>query len=274
MNSVVMVGGERTLPKDVAFHPVTDRPVHVDFLRIGEHATRHRRGAGRVHRRRRVRPASSQGGVLNIVRHELELVVDAADIPSEITISLKGREVGDSIHISRRDAAARARSRRSTTATSRSPRSCRRRCRPPPDEAEPTPRPTRSRRAAGRARPTRHEARADRAEAMRRRPSTTRRRASTPVAADAPVAPSQPAGARRRAPCPFAGRGDDDADLGRARQSGRAICDAPAQCRLHGGRRDRRGPRLRRRSGSSSRAGRRRAGSARRRCCCSSPRPS
>src|SRR3712207_2255054 len=42
MNSVVMidVGGSatRTLPKDVQFHPVTDRPLHVDFLRIAEHA--------------------------------------------------------------------------------------------------------------------------------------------------------------------------------------------------------------------------------------------
>jgi large subunit ribosomal protein L25 len=41
-----------------------------------------------------------RGGVLNITRHEIELVVDAADIPSEITISLKGLEVGASIHIS------------------------------------------------------------------------------------------------------------------------------------------------------------------------------
>ena len=42
MNTVVMVdaGGEphRTLPKDVQFHPVTSRPIHVDFLRIGEHS--------------------------------------------------------------------------------------------------------------------------------------------------------------------------------------------------------------------------------------------
>src|SRR4028118_613046 len=42
MNSVVMIdaGGEttRTLPKDVQFHPVTSRPIHVDFLRIGEHS--------------------------------------------------------------------------------------------------------------------------------------------------------------------------------------------------------------------------------------------
>jgi large subunit ribosomal protein L25 len=41
-----------------------------------------------------------QGGVLNVTRHEIELVVDAANIPTEISISLKGRAVGDSIHIS------------------------------------------------------------------------------------------------------------------------------------------------------------------------------
>ena len=99
MNTVVMVGGQRTLPKDVHFHPVTDRPVHVDFLRISEHATvtvavpvvftdeEDCRGIAR-------------GGVLNVTRHEIELVVDAAEIPTEIAISLKGREVGDSIHIS------------------------------------------------------------------------------------------------------------------------------------------------------------------------------
>ena len=44
--------------------------------------------------------AGLPGGVLNVVRHELELVCDASDIPSEVTISLKGLEVGDSLHIS------------------------------------------------------------------------------------------------------------------------------------------------------------------------------
>ena len=99
MNSVVMVDGQRTLPKDVAFHPVTDRPVHVDFLRISEHATV--TVAIPVHfvdedECRGIK----QGGVLNITRHEVELVVDAASIPGELTISLKGKEIGDSIHIS------------------------------------------------------------------------------------------------------------------------------------------------------------------------------
>ena len=40
------------------------------------------------------------GGVLNVTRHEIEVVCDAAEIPGEITISLAGLEVGASIHIS------------------------------------------------------------------------------------------------------------------------------------------------------------------------------
>jgi len=103
MNSVVMIDGVgaaiRTLPKDVQFHPVNDRPLHVDFLRIGEHS--------KVHVNVPVHfvdeeesPGIKRGGVLNIVRHELDLVCDAAEIPSEINISLKGLEVGDSIHLS------------------------------------------------------------------------------------------------------------------------------------------------------------------------------
>ena len=99
MNTVVMVAGQRTLPKDVAFHAVTDRPMHVDFLRISEHAT--------VTVANPVVNADEdecrgikQGGVLNVTRHEVELIVDAAEIPSELTISLKGLEIGASIHIS------------------------------------------------------------------------------------------------------------------------------------------------------------------------------
>lgn len=99
MNTVVVVAGARTLPKDVAFDPVTDRPVHVDFLRIDEHATVHV-SVPVVFTGEADAPGLAAGGVLNIVRHELELVVDAAEIPSEVTISLVGKQLGDSIHIS------------------------------------------------------------------------------------------------------------------------------------------------------------------------------
>ena len=103
MNSVVMIeNGKtpiRTLPKDVAFDVVTDRPVHVDFLRIGEHTTVHV-NVPVVFTDEDASRGIKRGGVLNIVRHELELICDAADIPGEIEISLKGIDVGDSIHIS------------------------------------------------------------------------------------------------------------------------------------------------------------------------------
>ena len=103
MNSVVMVGvgggNIRTLPKDVAFHPVTDRPLHVDFLRISEHAKVTINVP--VHfDNEEASPGLKRGGVLNIVRHELELTCDAAEMPDEIRIDLTGYEVGDSIHIS------------------------------------------------------------------------------------------------------------------------------------------------------------------------------
>ncbi|HEX8302903.1 50S ribosomal protein L25/general stress protein Ctc [Sphingomonas sp.] len=99
MNSVVMVAGERTLPKDVAFDVVSDRPIHVDFLRIGEHSSVHV-NVPILFVDEEQSPGIKRGGVLNIVRHELELICDAAEIPDDITISLAGVEVGDSIHIS------------------------------------------------------------------------------------------------------------------------------------------------------------------------------
>ncbi len=103
MNSVVMVdvGGRatRTLPKDVQFHPVTDRPLHVDFLRISEHATVTVavpiRFVGEENS-----PGLKRGGVLNTVRHELELTCDASEMADEVVIDLAGLDIGDSIHIS------------------------------------------------------------------------------------------------------------------------------------------------------------------------------
>ena len=103
MNSIVMVdvGGNatRTLPKDVQFHPVTDRPLHVDFLRIAEHATVTVGVPIRFVNEEASR-GLKRGGVLNAVRHELELVCDAAEIPDEVVIDLAGTDIGDSIHIS------------------------------------------------------------------------------------------------------------------------------------------------------------------------------
>lgn len=103
MNSIVMIdlGGEklRTLPKDVAFHPVTDRPIHADFLRLAKGATVDVQ-VPVVFVNEEASPGLKKGGVLNVVRHELDLVCDADKIPGEIEIDVTGKDVGDSIHIS------------------------------------------------------------------------------------------------------------------------------------------------------------------------------
>jgi large subunit ribosomal protein L25 len=103
MNSVIMIdhgaGTARTLPKDVQFHPVTDRPLHVDFLRISEHSKVHVNVPIRFVNEEASR-GLKRGGVLNAVRHELELICDAAEIPEEIQVDLAGLDIGDSLHIS------------------------------------------------------------------------------------------------------------------------------------------------------------------------------
>ena len=103
MNSIVNIEIDgktvRTLPKDVAFHPVTDRPVHVDFLRMtGDSKVQVQVPVVFVNEE--AAPGLKKGGVLNIVRHELELLCPNADIPEEIQIDVTGKDIGDSIHIS------------------------------------------------------------------------------------------------------------------------------------------------------------------------------
>mgnify|MGYP004703912399 CR=1 FL=1 len=103
MNSIVMIelGGKslRTLPKDVAFHPVSDRPIHVDFLRLSKDSTIEVE-VPVVFINEEDSPGLKRGAVLNIVRHELQLICEADKIPSEIEIDVTGLDVGDSIHIS------------------------------------------------------------------------------------------------------------------------------------------------------------------------------
>ena len=103
MNSVVEVtldgSTERTLPKDVHFDPVTDRPMHVDFLRLDKNA-KIDVNVPVVFVNEEASPGLKRGGVLNVVRHELELLCASDKIPGEIEIDVTGLEVGDSIHIS------------------------------------------------------------------------------------------------------------------------------------------------------------------------------
>lgn len=104
MNSVIMVdvGGTkvRTLAKDVAFDVVTDQPIHVDFLRIAKNATVTVSVPVTFTNEDDAPGIKRDGGVLNVVTHEIELTVEASNIPTEIVVDLTGREVGESIHLS------------------------------------------------------------------------------------------------------------------------------------------------------------------------------
>jgi large subunit ribosomal protein L25 len=87
------------LCRDIQLHPVTDVAMHADFLRVTDRT----RIAVEVPVRflnEEECPGLRAGGVLNIVRHDVELNCRAGAIPSEITIDLANREIGDSIHIS------------------------------------------------------------------------------------------------------------------------------------------------------------------------------
>jgi large subunit ribosomal protein L25 len=86
------------LPRDVQLCSVTDRPLHADFLRVTE------KTIIRVHVPVRVAnqkdsPGLTKGGVLNIVRHEIDVYVPATEIPDEFIVDLKGVDVGRSIHV-------------------------------------------------------------------------------------------------------------------------------------------------------------------------------
>jgi len=89
----------RVIPRDLQVDPIKDQPIHVDFLRIGKD--------GRIRVQVPVRfvndalsPGLKRGGVLNIVRHEIEVVCPYDKIPAFFEIDLTGLEIGRSIHIS------------------------------------------------------------------------------------------------------------------------------------------------------------------------------
>ncbi len=89
----------RVIPRDLQLDPVSDRPVHVDFMRLPEGATITLKIPVRF-KNHAESPGLKRGGVLNIVRHEVELVCPADLIPEFIEGDLGGMEIHDTLHIS------------------------------------------------------------------------------------------------------------------------------------------------------------------------------
>jgi large subunit ribosomal protein L25 len=89
----------RVIPRQVQLDPIRDFPIHVDFMRIGEHAlvtvdvpVRFLNEAAS--------PGIKRGGILNIVRHDIPVRCPADAIPEHFDVDLTGLEIGDSVHIS------------------------------------------------------------------------------------------------------------------------------------------------------------------------------
>ena len=94
-----LTGGEqpvRALIRDVQFHPVSDAPEHVDFQRLapGERI----RVAVPVHfENEGVSPGLKRGGVLNVIRHAVEVTCDPDQIPDQFTADLGGLDFNDNV---------------------------------------------------------------------------------------------------------------------------------------------------------------------------------
>lgn len=89
----------RTMCQDVQKHPVTDQPIHVDFLRISKDSVL-TIDVPVTFINEEKSPGLKRGGVMNIVRRSVEVKCSAANIPEEFIVDLAGCDINDSIHIS------------------------------------------------------------------------------------------------------------------------------------------------------------------------------
>ena len=97
----IKVNGEsiRVLPRELQLHPVTENALHLDLLRVTER-TRISVNVPVVFENEDASPGLSRGGVLNVVRYEIEVVCQAGNIPAQIVADVGGLDIGDSLHIS------------------------------------------------------------------------------------------------------------------------------------------------------------------------------
>ncbi len=95
------LGGEklRVLPRELQLHPVTDATIHVDLMRATDE-TQVTVDVPVHFENEAASPGIKRGGVLNVVRHTIEVRCRAAGIPTHFTVDLTGLEIGSSIHAS------------------------------------------------------------------------------------------------------------------------------------------------------------------------------
>jgi large subunit ribosomal protein L25 len=88
----------RTLARDIQFHPISDTALHVDFMRVGAGATVHVSVPVSFINQDRS-PGLRRGGILNIIRHNIDIACAMDNIPDRLVVDLDGLEIGDSVHI-------------------------------------------------------------------------------------------------------------------------------------------------------------------------------
>jgi large subunit ribosomal protein L25 len=95
------VGGDtiRVLPREVQLHPVSDDPIHADFVRVSA-GTTITVEVQVVFLNEDISPGLKRGGVLNVVRREIEVICPADSIPGQLELDLAKADIGDSLHIS------------------------------------------------------------------------------------------------------------------------------------------------------------------------------
>lgn len=98
-NSVITLNvgaqAEKVLPKEVAYHPVTGRVIHVDFLRVSKGSKVKIQIPVETINEDKA-PGIKRGGIVNLVVHKLECYVDPENIPEKIELDLTGKEIGES----------------------------------------------------------------------------------------------------------------------------------------------------------------------------------
>jgi large subunit ribosomal protein L25 len=97
----IEAGGKkhRVLARDLQLDPVTDLPIHIDFMRFSA-STRVNIDVQVIFVNHEESPGIKRGGVLNVVRHTVEMLCKPDGIPESITVDLTGLDIGDSVHIS------------------------------------------------------------------------------------------------------------------------------------------------------------------------------
>ena len=90
---------EKVIPRDISFHVISDKPTHIDFMRIVK-GSKIILEIPVIFKNNDDSPGLKKGGVLNIVRRRIELECVAENIPGDIEVDLKGLDIGASIKIS------------------------------------------------------------------------------------------------------------------------------------------------------------------------------